>query len=383
MCFQYPGPRCSYHAHKEYLTALSSYERATDAENKIRLGEILETKKETYYSTPRGQNFLRREADASKDLVRENWLLLLKTAEQTRANQLAAYHNATERKDSSWREEIIERGKKLSKYGNATGIVCVHLLDSFPELKFTAIKDDTIHVEHFGKILVLPPKYQHQCATAVLSDDNKYRVTNMVSSVGVNIVDTTGEESFKELTEVVNDTHNTRDLREDQVKVFSKWWVNQLTNDGYVAVATVNLLTQDVVLMSLEDLFKVYTVRLKKNKRLGGTTAYTGSVENVVTILKDSPFKDGQVVFSEKLKKTLVLNVTPLAEKFKHQQDLYLGYRKTGSEEYYEVRKKHLSNNYDINVLLKLERFIIKNVFDSGIRKKLVEAEQLMSASTS
>ena len=336
---------------------MKAYELATDATDKLRKGDILEEKKEAYYSTPRGQNFLRREADAADGLEREQWLILLRQGEATRNEQLKAYRESVERKDTSLKENLVERGKSLSKYGTATGMAGVYLLDEFPELKLEILSDDTIHVEQFGKILVLPPKYQHKWGETQLREGRFLHYDS-------------------DFAGILNDCSNTKDLRADQQEVFYEWFADELHNKGYVAVASVNSITQDVAVMPLEDLTKAYTVRIKKNKRLGGTTNYLGSPEELKPLLEGTPFEKGKVLFAESLKKTIIIGVPRQAQKDCHLDGIYLGYRNTGSEEYFEVRRKHVSTNYDVFIALKAIRVLTNSGIENELKKKLREAEQ-------
>lgn len=355
MCLPYPGPRCSYHAHKEYLQALSAYSNEiTSSEEKIHLGEILEEKTDNYYSTPRGQNFLRQEADKSEGVEKQRWLLLLQQARTTREEQMKAYNLSMDRKTSTLKEELAVKGKKLDKYGSATGIASLNLLDRYPNVEIKIVNEDTINVTNFGKILVLPYKYQKKWDETKL-ERNQY---------------THEDKKFQKL---LNETTNTRDLREDQKATFYSWFTGKLETENIEAVICVNSITQDIVLLKTSEIQQVYTARVKKLLRLGGTTAYTGSTDELQEQLKGTPFEKGEILFSDLLKKTIIVGVPPQPEHVKQVGNIYLGYRQTGEEEYYEVRKKHLSKNYDVAVQLKSIRTPTLTGVNPEINKKLLE----------
>ena len=353
MCFPAPGPRCSYHAHKEYLSALSRYENSLNADDKIALGELLDIKRDAYYSTPRGQNFLRREADARQGLERENFLLQLQKGQKTREQQVKDYQSMIERKDTSFKERKDQAGIKISKYGTAAALGLLFFKESYPHKEAKIVSRDTLELNDGAKILVLPSKYQAKWASATL-EDGKY-----VSEGDA-------------LNDVLNSSISFVDLSENSQDAMLDWFGQQLESKGYIGVASVNTSTQDVALFGIHNLESTYVPSLKVASRLGGTTNYYGDVDLLKKLVKGTPFEGGRFVKVEDLKKTILFDVPPQAESAKKiSEEFYLGWHENSEGGHYEVRRRHISKNYDVIVKLKAKRVLFASGVDDEMKKLL------------
>jgi hypothetical protein len=338
MCYPTPGPRCSNHAYKEYVEAEVKFSRCDDASEKILLGDRLEEKKAIYETTPRGQSELRRNADAKTGIEREQLLLRLKTAEETRKQQLADYNYAISNKDTSYIEIMAEKGYRKGRYQDACGIVLFYLTQRYPQKEFHIENINTIEVDE-KKILILPEKYQKIWGTT--KEDNGYISDNELLK---NI--------FAKSFNLANPSPSTE-------KEMMDWFIQRLEEAKYTAIASVNRATQDVIIADIEDLPKFYSISLKLQRRMGGSTNYVGKPENIEELIKDTIFESGKVLQPEGAHKTAIYGIPPQAkEDCVLNEELYLSWRFTSNEEdgYFEVRRRHLSKNFNVIVSLKSKR---------------------------
>lgn len=357
MCYPTPGPRCSYHTHKEYVEALQKYNSAKDADEKIILGGRLKEKQEAFESTPRGQNGLRREADAAEGLQRANLLLRLKASENLRKKQLEDYANVIVRKDTSLKEAVSEKGLNLNRYYSACGIAMLNLGTQFPDVEFHIEGEYTLSSK-LGKLLVLPEKYQAVWGVVAKKDDKFKHVSSMLSNV-------------------LNTSLNLAELSEKNQASTWVWFKEALKAKGYVGFVSVNRKTQDMIVSTFDKVESLYEVSLKVKKRLSGTSKYTGSIENVQVLLKGTPFENASIIQDPKIGKTILYGVPPQARSACFlSEDIFLGWHKGIKEAngYYEVRKRQPSNNYDIHICLKASKQVVLTAVDSEIYKKFNKA---------
>lgn len=354
MCVPSPGPRCSYHAHKEYLVALQKFEAATTADTKLVAGNILKAKSEVFYSTPRGQNFLRREADANEGLKRTEFLNLLRQAEETRASQLHAFQQMVERKDSSFKDKTLQEGKKFSRYVSATALTVLFLKERNANLEVKIVDKQTVLVNNKIKVLVLPSKHQNVWGETTLNGE-KY------------------ETESKKMQTVLNSSILLINLDEQKTVTAYDWFEKQIISAGYNMVASVNVHTQDVVIMPVEKIRDTYSLSLKLAKRLGGTTYSLGEVEAIEKLLPNTLFSEGKVVELANRKKTVITGVPPQP---KHDcilnAEYFLSWRQNvEGEGYFEVRKRHISKAYNIVVKLKTKKTLFASGIDLEMAKEL------------
>lgn len=356
MCFPSPGPRCSYHAHKEYIVALQRYENCLNVKEKISLGKILEDKKESYYSTPRGQNLLRRNADSHTGLERDRFLAEMKLGEQLRQKQMNDYQNMLVNKNTSFKDKRKENNFKLSKYGEAAGLTLLFLKENYSNSEASILSRDTILLGNGKKLLVLPSTYQSTWAVAELEND-QYTTSSLV------------------LDTILNSSINLRDLSgEAQVNTFD-WFTHTLEENDYVGVASVNSGTQDVAIFEVKDLSSVYEPSLKLAKRLGGTTNYFGDKSVIEGLTKGTVFEQGSILYVEDLKKTIIINVAPQSKELcQLSADFFLGWRNTSEGGYFEVRRKHLSKKFDVNLQLTAKKVLFASGVDNTLKALLEPA---------
>ena len=354
MCYPAPGPRCSFHANKEYVEALQKYENSHDAAEKMILGDRLQEKREVFESTPRGQNGLRREADAVTGLAREQLLLKLRKAESIRKQQLEDYARVVVRKDTTFNEVMNEKGLQLSRYEFSCGIAMLSLGKEFPDVEFH-IQDEYTLTSDKGKFLVLPEKYQAKWVSVTKNDDKFIHFD-------------------KRLQETLNNSINLVELTEKHQQLTWTWFVDTLKTNGYIGFISVNRRTQDTIISTFDKIEDLYEISLKAKKRLGGTSDYRGSVKEIEELIKNTVFSSGKVVQDIRINKTILYGVPPQAKNACFlSETIYLGWHKgvQESDGYYEVRKRHQSDNYDIHVCLKATKQVVISATDSVIFKKL------------
>ena len=351
MCYPTPGPRCSNHAHKEYIEAESRFSKSVDPDEKIILGMRLKEKQEAYDTTPRGQNDLRRQADLATGMEKDLLKLRMDKGAKTRQQQLEDYYYSVQNKNTSFSELMASKeGYNKGRYQDASGMALLYLNHRFPDKEF--------HLEKIGlitsgqkKILVVPAKYQEIWGSYTF-DGEEY-------------------DSYEhKLTEILNsraDLANPTPATEE--KIFT-WWINKLKEEDYFAIAVVNRATQDVALINITDASKIYNISLKHRKRLGGTTNYLGGKEEIEKLLVDTVFESGTVVESEEAHKTAIYGIPPQPKSVcVLNSEIYLSWREMddGTDGYFEVRRRHVSNNYNLIVALKIKRQLVINGISSRI----------------
>lgn len=351
MCYPAPGPRCSRHAYNEYIEAKQKYTLSTDSNQKLSLGIKLKEKETAYYATKRGQNFLRREADAATGIERDKFLILKEAGERLREQQLKDYYDSVDRSSSSLRDKAGAKEIKLGRYDFAVGIASLFIADRYKDLDFHIESKDTIVVND-NKIFVLPRKYQNIFAE-VIQDDDKFTTEDEV------------------LSSVLNTTSTYEKLPESLSTKASNWFVTQLQEKGYKAVAIVNNKTEDVAIVGLDEIGKLFDINLKIAKKLGGTTFYNGDTDYIKQLIKGTVFEKGRILALPDKKKVVVYDVPPQSKKEGFlSEDIFLGWHASNDEKvkgYFEVRKRHQSKKY--NVIVKL--LINKELFSSAIDEKI------------
>jgi hypothetical protein len=351
MCYPTPGPRCSNHAYKEYVEAQQKYAKAKNADQKLILGNRMNEKEEAYYATPRGLNLLRRQIDSSEGMERDKYIFLRNRGESLRAQQLKDYANTVANQSSNLEEKTQIHDVRFGRYDKAVAIAGLFLANKYPEKEIHIESKDTIILDE-DKILVLPHKYQNKWGSASLKDNKFVSTDESLNEILV---------SYGSLTE----SENSPDEKTSQ------WFISHLKNQGYTAFASVNTRTENVVVLKLDKLAETYNISIKLIKRLGGTSPYSGNVEDVKKLLVGSPFANGKLLNIAEPRKLVIYDVTPQPIKTGAlSEDVFLGWHKPtqpGSGGYYEVRKRHNSNNYDVVVKL----VSTKRVFVTGVEDNL------------
>ena len=340
MCYPTPGPRCSDHAEREYVEAEKLFSRSIDPTEKILLGVRLREKQEIFETTPRGQNDLRRAADAATGLAREELLLRMEKGRLTREQQLKDYHYAVKNKDTSYMDYMAEKGYHSGKYLDAVGITGLFLGSQYPDTHFLVDDFHTLVSDEL-KVFVVPEKHQQKWGTCVFKE-----------TVGFTTDDVLLEKVFRGSFDVSNPSP-------DNQIIIMAWFKNVLKSKGYTHVASVNRVTQNVLVFPTDELEKMYTVKLKMRRRLGGSTNFVGGIEDVKFLLAGTVFEDGEVLQPKGTRKTVVYGVLPQAkEDCNLNEELYLSWRDAfeGEDGYFEVRRRHLSNNFNITVCLQVRK---------------------------
>jgi hypothetical protein len=352
MCYPTPGPRCSNHAYKEYVEAQQKYAKAKNADQKLILGNKMNEKEEAYYATPRGLNLLRRQIDSSEGMERDKYIFLRNRGEALRAQQLKDYANTVANQSSNLEEKTQIHDVRFGRYDKAVAIAGLFLANKYPEKEIHIESKDTIILDE-NKILVLPNKYQNKWGSASLKD-NKFISPD--------------DESLNEILSTYGsfvDSDNSPDSK------ISQWFISHLQNQGYTAFASVNTRTENVVILKLDKLADTYSISIKPVKRLGGTSPYSGTLEDIEKLLVGTPFANGKLLNITEPRKLVIYDVAPQSIKTGAlSEDVFLGWHKPtqpGSGGYYEVRKRHNSNNYD--VIIKLAS--MKAVFVTGVEDDL------------
>lgn len=352
MCYPAPGPRCSRHAYNEYIEAKQKYTLSTDSNQKLSLGIKLKEKETAYYATKRGQNFLRREADATTGIERDKFLILKEAGERLREQQLKAYYDSLDRYSSSLRDKAGAKEVKLGRYDSAVGIASLFLADKYKDLDFHIESKDTVIVND-NKILVLPRKYQNIFAEVLMDDDEKFVTDD------------------EELSFILNSTSSYEKLPEFLATKTSSWFTARLREKGYQAVAIVNNKTEDVAIVNISEISNLFDINLKVAKKLGGTTFYNGDTDYIKPLIKGTVFEKGTVLALPDKKKVVIYDVPPQAKKEGFlSEEIFLGWHASGDERvkgYFEVRKRHQSKKY--NIIVKL--LITKELFSSAIDEKV------------
>jgi hypothetical protein len=352
MCYPAPGPRCSRHAYNEYIEAKQKYTLSTDSNQKLSLGIKLKEKETAYYATKRGQSFLRREADATTGIERDKLLILKEAGERLREQQLKAYYDSIDRSSSSLRDKAGAKDIKLGRYDSAVGIASLFLADKYKDLEFHIESKDTVIVNN-NKIFVLPRKYQSVFAEALMSDDEKFATDD------------------EKLSFILNSTSSYEKMPESLAGKTSSWFIGQLREKGYKAVAIVNNKTEDVAIIDIDEISNLFDINLKVAKKLGGTTFYNGDIEHVKELVKGTIFESGKVLSLPDRKKVVIYDIPPQAKKEGFlSDDIFLGWHASSDENikgYFEVRKRHQSKKY--NIIVKL--LINKELFSSAIDEKV------------
>lgn len=330
---------------------MKRYETSTDAEEKLILGSKLKEKLAAFDSTLKGQNTLRRDINAATGLEKEQLVVRLQTAEITRKQQLDAYAEAVARKDTSLQDAASVQGVRLGRYQTAMGVAMLQLETLAPGKDFHIATVDTLEYEN-GKLLVLPEKYQKVWGV-VTSENGDFKHVD------------------QDLQHVLNNNLNYVELVGSSEQKAWRWFQNVLMSQSYRGVVAVNRKTNDVVAVRLDRLPELYDISLKLKKKLGGTTKYTGSVDKLTELTKGTVFANGEIVQDDRIGKTILYGVPPQPREFCFLSDeIYLGWHPGIAEQngYYEVRRRHQSQKYDVSVVLKAKKQLTVTAVDDSLK---------------
>lgn len=339
MCHPYPGPRCSNHAYKEFLAALKKFEDCADESKKISFGKLVDEKTVVLDSTPRGHSRLRQQINAT-EAPTEKLLLQrrLLVGEATRKEQTESWRKFLDTRNMEVTSVLKDQGVK-NKYDLATGLTLSKLykLVETTEGISLAVEDDstimfsTPEGESTIKLLALPAKYQHLWGSIGSEDTDPDNL---------------------ELSEVLKTNVDYTDLDEaDSSKVFS-WFNQELKKHGYLLASSVNPTSEEITLLSAEEIKKQYSIGLKLRKRLGGTTFFRGDPASLADQLKGTAFAGGKIEqIGSSPRITILSDVPQLPKKDCFiSETLYLSWSGDG---YYQARQRYVSKASDVFIMLK------------------------------
>lgn len=349
MCYPYPGPRCSAHAHSDWLTALQRYENEQDPDRKLSLKEDLEAKQATFDSTPRGQNNLRREQAESQNKEQQSQLYArIVAGKELRDSQMAAYYAIKDDlyTDDAPQKEILAQNNISGRYALAAAVAYERILDILDGVEAEAhlISKDTITVtlpnQEPYKILVLPTKYQAAWKQATQNNPGLYE---------------TGD---PQLDDILSSSRRYTNLGADDKERINGWAVNHLEAEGYKLVALTHPAGKDITFISTQELPKFTNAELKLRKRFSGTTPYAGSEETIKEAITGTVFETGSLVTLPSSKRILITGVPPQSKETCKLGSLWMSYKETETESWFEVRVSAPITRYDVHLLIKARRDI-------------------------
>jgi hypothetical protein len=338
MCFPSPGPRCSAHAHDEYLTAKSRYARATTSAESLRLARVLEEKTRIYDTTPRGMNDLQRAANATEnELERTVLLQRFAVGRATRAAQLKAYNENQRHVVSSTTKALRESGI-TGRYEIAAGLAYAHMSQKHPD---ATVEIEDLHTlvltqgNESVRVFVIPHKYQDFWAEVSLRD-NRW----------------VGAPGNEDLARVLN----TQSVGQTQLHARNQgllqgWFTRTLEARGYSSALAVDTRNGNVRELQLDKLYDVFQIDLTLREKRGGTTVWVGSQAELEQLLSGSVFAAGQLV---KAGREYVISGVPQQSKTQLHlpQGLYMSWRETTED--FVARRVHASTKSSVIVRLSL-----------------------------
>lgn len=337
MCFPSPGPRCSAHAHAEYLTALGRFKRAKTVEEQVRLGAVLEDKQRVYETTPRGLNGLRREADLTQDASMQFILRRrFEAGSAARKSQLAQYNAQQRSKSTAVRETLQEQGIG-GRYQLAAGIAYAHLAAQYGAEQVELLDVHTAVAQVAGderRFFVLPQKYQdfwgevNHLGDKWLSQD-------------------------AELTAFLAAQHgHLEHLATANLPALESWFAQRLRASDYAEVLAVDTRSERVEQLAIAQLGERYAINLSLREKRGGTTAWAGAESNLKALLAGTPYAAGAV--RKEGREYVISGVAQQLRRDLHVGDnLYMAWRADTAD--FAVRRAHASSKYAVVVKLALK----------------------------
>ena len=355
MCYPPPGPRCSDHAHKELLHALKEVAREDDVNRKILLQLKVDEAQKNFYTTPRGQNELKREIallsnSEDADSRIKSWELkrFLLEGEATRKEQLKSLTQTQNFKKTFVKDALNSRNKN----DTATAIVFNAILEATSDIESNVHISKPNFIE-FSKedmtlrVLCLPEKFQ------TVWDRLHLEEGYLVSDNPLEEVD------VPEFTKILNDNLTFDNLSSEQTITVRDWLIAKIKSLEIDVIATVDRRTEMVTFLDPANILDYYAVNFKLSKRLGGTAQYRKSIDALAQALQGTLFENAEIVeikdSNNTLSKIVLLGVPIQPEVERSVGNIYLSWRESSESDtagYYEVRTKHESKNYDLKVVL-------------------------------
>lgn len=331
MCKAEPGPRCSFHAHKEYTATISALAKASTEAEKVRLEGKLSEKEEIYYTTPRGQNFLRRKLMfAETEEERALYEQKLNRGVETREAQLAAYRALHDRATNE--NLAIRENSSLSLRTKKAGIVlkrCIQWLRI--DTATIGANSDTLETPA-GSFLIVGGKH-----TARIPNPSDMRG---LPQLGVWV------DADPELSALV-----------------MSHYFGELKKSGFRGVSLINYISDDVCFLTFDDAEKAFQVRVKQTEKKGGTNKWVRSSQEAAGQLREAGFPE--MKFSSHPQHGLIATSEEMIPAAMNTAgNVYLSRQEADNgESFYIVRRRSSSSQ----VLLTLELRPRKKTFGSYV----------------
>lgn len=347
MCYPNPGPRCSYHAHKEWVEAAYKYEQATTEAEKLRTKTILDEKRAAYELTPRGQNdLLQSLTNLNSETEKKSILLKIEALKAKRKSMIAQYYANRNGKDVEG--EKVNSNINLPKYQKATAYLCAVLSLKYETGEHTVeiLDDKTLLVDEVNKILVIPERF-------------------FKTTIGVLRKDTERPNFFEtgysgdDLATILNKNFGLAPQFADGGEELFSWWVKSLQENGYTSVGFSNVQEEYSRVIGLDDFHKIVeTIKVKTVPRIPGTVKTFHKKEHIQSLLSANPlFSQGTLIELPDAKITVLTGV----EHYAHREcvlneEFFLAWRESKQlGGYYEVRRKPSVKSYDISLKLSID----------------------------
>lgn len=354
MCYSPPGPRCSHHSHQEMMKALIAAQEENNPNRKLILQERYENAQKIFYSTPRGQNELRRDIAVLTREVKthpelESQLTDLKLNFQNgqilRKNQLIAYKVSLENRNSSIKETLGISNKQT--LASAIAFNDILSLSEHSEVEAHITSPHLIKLTSSSadqNILCLHQKFQTTIEVAKTEGEDLVLAQTFDSA------------QASEIAEIFKKYHTYTSLPYPIQRNLQKWVQSWLLYKKIALIANVDTRTETTQYLAPHELFQHYLLGFKLKRKLGGTTAYRhGRTQELEDAITGTTFSGSTIehVVTGNTKQTYLMNSTVTTD-LHHGIFYFAPQRSDKGELFYEVRTTHQSTQY--NVILTLQR---------------------------
>lgn len=350
MCLPEPGPRCSHHAYKSYVKAISAHTKASTPEEKERTKVALERKTRIYDSTPKGQNELKRSLMYSESPeVKADAQRRLTAGEKLREKQMHDYLIVKIRKNRMFDGEDSQ--EKLSRKMETVAVAMYSFADGFSDGTSEVVNETTLKTK-LGKFFVIGSK----------------------ATIPLFVFDNTYDDSISNVVSTVPETHWAK-LETPDTSLLMNQWFSALKNEGYVGIAVVNINTSEVAFLDFADTLKVFDIQFKLKKKLGGTTKWVRGKDSVVAAFGHlDEFKNA--IYTTGPNGLTVSGIGYIMKNERTQGEIFLSEVKDEENNFaYIVRRRHNSNKSTVNALLRPKTL----AFSASISDSLREAAEAIN----
>lgn len=328
MCLPEPGPRCSYHAYKKYVAAVSMHSQAVTNASKEYYKSLMDDRRKIYESTPKGQNELKREimfaeSDAAKLAASEK----LQAGQALREKQMHDYMLVEIRRDRMFKGD--ESASGFSRKLETAAVAMYSFAEGFAD-ETSEVVNETCLQTKIGKFFVMGakatvPLFTHKNGT----NDS---LEGIVDRLPANFWSDVNIPEKSELLSI---------------------WFSDLQAKGFVGVSVVNLNTSDVAFLDFDDADKILSAQFKLKQKLSGTTKWVRGKKLVMqTFSSLEGFEDA--VFTEDSSGVVVKGTGYIMKALRTQGDMFLSENKgPDGEIFYVVRRRHNPSSVTVNARLK------------------------------